>query len=283
MNLVDERFELCSLIFRLMPYEQYTGHNDKKTEYQQKLNKTFGKFATHPAVEYATSIRIGFDAAGMFALHMVKRDGRFYMMDDLTTIFRDIRLTNELIETFLPLVNDFYFDSEFESFFNSHMSFYEKETKKFVNAGYSKFDLTWFEKYIGESKLNVIYSPSIEGNYGCTAGNNIYAIVPRGDALVHEFCHHFANPIADNWYETNDDFKRLCDESVNTVKHPWYPRGEIIAREYVTRAYDVLYQVQHDGNFDELIKCDVFVYMKQVYDMILQLETSGGESKCQSS
>ena len=63
----------------------------------------------------------------------------------------------------------------------------------------------------------------------------------------------------------------MCDDSVNLEKIPFYNNGQIMAYEYVTRAYDILYNVQHNGNLDDLLlrekdkECkDAFRYIEQV-------------------
>ena len=52
-----------------------------------------------------------------------------------------------------------------------------------------------------------------------------------------------------------------------------------MAREYVTRAYDILYTVRHGGNLDKLFSMerdfcykDSFKYIEEVYNMIIEME-----------
>ena len=56
---------------------------------------------------------------------------------------------------------------------------------------------------------------------------------------------------------------------------PFYNSGQFMAYEYVTRAYDVLYSVQHGDNLTECLARerdynykDSFPYIEQVYEMI---------------
>jgi len=278
MNLVDERFELCSLIFRLMPYNQMTGHNEADTDYQRKLNSDFNKYASHPAVEYATSLMIGFDAVGHFALRLEKYNGIYQLTHDIEGLYADERWNKERTGKFLPMLNDFNNGVKFDEYFAAHNDFYLTESKKFHDTENGKIDFAWLEKYAHECKFHIIYSPSLsKSNYGCTVGANVYAIVPHGRALVHEFCHNFANPLAEKWYSENNKFRKLCDDSVNSQKLPWYANGTTMAREYVTRAFHVLYDVQHGAHLEarlaaerDTIAPNSFPHITEIYKMVYE-------------
>jgi len=133
---------------------------------------------------------------------------------------------------FLPLFNDFYADTNYSIFFNSHIPYFEEATEKFINETYGAIDFEWFKKYVDPSNLRCIYSLS-SGNYAAT---------------------------------------------VNNEKMPYYSNGWTMANEYITRAYDILYKVQHDENLEECILRekdfqfkDSFKYIENVYNMILEL------------
>ena len=97
---------------------------------------------------------------------------------------------------------------------------------------------------------------------------------------MHEFCHSFANPLAEQWYTEREDFRKLCDDSVDSERLAVYATGLTMAREYVTRAYHVLYDMQHDADSLEALLSrerdhnvsNSFPYMAQVYEMVLERE-----------
>ena len=211
-------------------------------------------------------------------MHIVKRNGVFIFIDNINSLF--INWNEENAKEFLQLFNRFYIDTNYADFYKSHLPLFEEATEKFINEIYKHIDIDWFGKYTNKSNLRCIYSLS-SGNYASMVNDTIiYSLVHGGNPpIIHEYCHAFANPIADRWYNENPEFKKLCDNSVNLEKMPFYNDGLGIAREYVTKAYNILYDVQHD---DDLIEClsrerhcffeDSFKYIEDVYNMVLMFE-----------
>jgi len=262
-----------------MPFEQLTGHNERDTKYQRKLEKTFAPHKTHAAVAFFAEHGIGFDAVGQFALRLEKHDGLYRLEPASQFPVDDDRWTAERAEAFMPLLNDFNCSTNFDEFYGANKDFYTAESTKFYDREYSKIDFPWLEKYMVNSTLHVVFSPSLSNcNYGAFIGVRRYAIVPHNCELVHEFCHSIGNPLADEWYAADARFKQICDDSVDVENQPWYNAGYIMAREYVTRAFHVLYDMQH-GETDLTARLAIeqnhsthntFPYMCEVYNMILE-------------
>lgn len=281
-NMVDERFELAAVICRLAGNPEYSSPDFGvfNTDYHREVAETFAPFATHEAVEYAKNLSniICYDKVLKFAVHITKTDGRFIFIDDINSLFGAWNEENS--KEFLKLYNKFYVDTNYAEFYNSKISYFEEFTQKFIDGFYGSVDFEWFEKYMDPSDLRCIYSPS-GGNYGATVNDKIvYCLVMgNGGAIVHEYCHHLACKFADIWYNENDEFKKWCNDSVNAEKMPYYNSGWVMANEYITRAYDILYQVQHGAELEECISRerdfqfkDSFKYIGQVYNMILESE-----------
>lgn len=299
-NMVDERFELAAVIFRLAGREEY---NFTESDYQKEVTASFSKFAEHPAVRYVKndlsvdtlSFYLGYDAVFRFSIHIEKKDGQFVFIEDIGSLLSvDVRWNDGRAEKFLLLLNDFYIDSNYAEFYNSHLKFFEKLTQKFIDEKYSKIDFEWFAKYVDISNLRCVISPTTgEAEYGATVNDRIiYCLVcEHAYALAHEYCHSFGNPLAYKWYEENQKFKKMCDD---TAHMPGYNTGFTIAGEYVTRAYNILYCCQ--GKVDDkypvtiggrtykrneaapiLMMSDFkrgFSYIEEVYKMILEFEHS---------
>jgi hypothetical protein len=276
-NLVDERFELLSLVFRLAERNEY---NDLTTDYHREISETFAEYKKHKAVKYAVELPLGYDAVFQFAVHIVKENGVFVFIKELDSLLNDGRWNKKSLKEFLELLNDFYTETDYAAFYNSKIPFFEEETKRFVNETYGAINFEWFGKYVDIKCLRCIWYPSATGsNYGATVnGKYVYcAVSGDGSSIVHEFCHSFANPLADKWYADNAQFKKRCDDSVDIKKHPHYSMGWIMAREYVTRAYNFLYNHENGVNtnyFDsfEYEKTNGFPYIEEVYNMILELD-----------
>lgn len=274
-NMVDERFELLSLIFRLAGREEY---NDKDTEYQLELVSEFDVYKEHAAIKYASSLPLGYDAVFRFSVHILKEGEEFVLIKDIDSLIDDGRWTRQSAADFLTLLNIFYTDTEFAKFYQSHIGFYETETQNFIDGIYSTIDFEWFRTYADPANMHCVYSLSnSRHNYSATVNNTLiyYAVTSDGSAIVHELCHSFANPIAHKWYEKNAEFKKWCDDTINPVKLPSYTNGKIIAGEYVTRAYNTLYYTDHDYALVQLIlaeKGNGFPYIEDIYAMITPYE-----------
>ncbi|MCL2301051.1 MAG: DUF4932 domain-containing protein [Firmicutes bacterium] len=283
INMVDERFELLSLVFRLAGNPNYVA---KKTAYQRELSKTFAGYKEHPAV---VCVRGFFNECGQafhYAMHLAKEGGMFRLISTVSTqeascaaqFPNEKALWNrDIANAFLPLLNNFYADTQFGVFFKAHAMFYEKATARFVRKLYRHVDLEWFRKYEDPALLRCFFNPSASyGNYGIPAdGKACAAICMNGSlgTIVHEFCHPFANPIAEAWYAQDPAFKKLCDGSTGekSIRAGYSTNGLTMACEYVTRAYTILYHVQHGHRLSPLLRAEkaiAFPYIEEVYAMI---------------
>ena len=203
MNMVDKRFECAAVIFRFAGYWEFGG---LELDYQKEVAEVFAKYAEHEAVKYAKDLDFSYDKVLKFAVHIEKADEKFVFIEDIQSLFGNWNQENS--KKFLELFNKFYVDTNYKEFFNSHIELFEQHTKKFINEMYGTIDFEWFGKYVDPSNLRCIYSLS-SGNYGATVNDKIiYCLVFKdGSAIVHEYCHSFANPLADKWYNENPEFK----------------------------------------------------------------------------
>ena len=247
--MVDERFELLSLVFRLA---ESPGYCENVTDYQQKLSTVFSPYKNHDAVVFASKLPLGYDAVFLFAMHITKESRGFAFISDVSSLICDGRWTQETIADFLPLLNDFYIKSAFEQFFGEHKRFYDDESEQFANRVCSHTNFEWFHPYNDPGNLRVILTLSSSSQNNSATVNNAIAyaaVCPNVSArtLIHEFCHSFANPQALAWYAEDEGFREKCDNSVDKERWPMYGTGEVMAREYVTRAYETLYMIDNTG------------------------------------
>lgn len=306
LNFVDERFELISVIFRLAgnweynigaggldnveyPFtdEQYAelAKCEVTNGYQLETAKAFMPYIEHEAVVYAKSLGEGFGSPFKFAMHTEKRGNQFSFIADTSSLFDGIggEWDNEKAEKFILHFNKFYEDTGYADFYSSHIPYYEEISKKFYDDYYHTVDFDWYSKYVDVSNLRCVLSPSNTAtNYALTVNKKIiYSLIRIGSdsILIHEFNHSFANPLADKWYEENEEFKKWCDDSIDAEKMPYYPDGISMAREYVTHAYHVLYEFQHGGDWQKALESikhalyeNTFPYIEDIYKMVLSLE-----------
>ena len=270
----DERIELVSLVFKLAGNREE--YSEATTTYQKELLETFSPLKSHDLITYSRSLNVAYNAIFNMALFIEKQNGEWILHEDYLTRVEDRRWSLSMALEFVKQLNDFYKVSSFETFYNNHLSFYQELSAQFEKDWLRDINMDWFSKYISTSHLAAYFSPSNNrNNYSCTIekddGPYVYVLCQgNGWALIHEFCHSFANKIAEDWYNNNQEFRKMSDESVNLRINPQYGNGSTMAREYITRAYTILYWVEHGKKynlFDEDL-AQGFPYIERVFKMI---------------
>jgi len=130
LNMVDERFELCAVIFRLAGASGYT---DLELDYQKEVAETFAPFAGHRAVKYAKKIKICYDQVFRFAVHIEKKDGQFVFLEDIKSLMGK-GWTPRTARKFLELLNAFYIDTNYAAFYESHLGLFEQASRTSVRT-----------------------------------------------------------------------------------------------------------------------------------------------------
>ena len=293
IGFVDKRFELVSLVFRLAGRPE---HNDISTSYQRRLASTFDNYRQHPLVTYtAQNLHFGYDAVFAMAIHLEKIGNEFTLISDTDFLFAEmggfVSWTRENAAEFIELLNDFYVYANFSEFFHENAAYFTEHSERFQNALYNYINFEWFRQHgFNPDNMRVVLSPSSSQNgyggwiYGRTPDETIvYAALPGSRDysgfrcfVIHEFAHAIGNPIAKVWYLENEDFRRWSDDSVDLIRMPFYSSGMIMAFEYVTRAYTILYMVENtDADLLQLLRAEYlngFPYIQEVYAMITEHE-----------
>jgi len=303
--MVDERFELISVIFRLagnweynigaggfecieypFPDEQRAAlaKCEHTNDYQLEISECFNKYIEHETVLYAKDLGMGFAYPFKFAMHIEKQGEQFVFISNTSSLFDDNEWNIETAEKFLTLLNKFYKDTGYAEFYAKRISYFEELSQKFYDGFYHTIDFDWYGKYVDVSNLCCVLSPSnTAANYATIVNDKIVCGMVRissASVLIHEFIHGFANPIADKWYAENKVFKKWCDDSIDAEKMPYYADGMNMSREYVTHAYEVLYAFQHGEDWETILSSvknlggieNSFPYINEIYEMVLSLE-----------
>jgi len=293
INLVDERFELVSVIFRLAGNPEYS---DENTAYQREVRSAFYEFRSHPAVTYTTqNLQFGYSDVFNMAIHMEKAGDSFHLVENHDFLIEQQGGYTSWTETkaarFVELLNDFYADTNFAEFFKKNTELYEEHSKRFEDDVLSQIDFEWFRQYgIDPDNMKTVLSPSSSrANYGGWVYGDtpkdtlVYAALSVTDSfagalsiVIHEFSHAIGNPLADVWYNENPAFRHWSFTSVDIERYPFYPNGRIMAREYVTRAYVILYLAENtETDLMQLFLNEIgmgFPYIQNVYAMITDHE-----------
>jgi len=184
VNLVDMRFELVSLVFRL------TGHGrfaTRATMYQHSLHNTFGDFADHPAAEFASGLPVMPDAMSFsqilgLAAHLHYDNGGFTLLDDLSGLHfeRDGSLwTHESVIELVYLLNHFYSDTEFAAFFAENMDVYMTQSERSLRLAFRPLRFDWFEvRGVRRDNMRMVAAPS-------TLYSNAIHITDNGEHVVY--------------------------------------------------------------------------------------------------
>lgn len=297
-HLVDERFELISLVLRLAGEHMAS---DTVTDFHRKLDYTFSGFSEHHAVRHAgLYLRLRAWLALNIAIHLQKIDGSFVLVENTENLGMGARnLTCDSIESFVRDLNDFYHDTNFAAFFQEHYEYFWEHSERFRREVLDQINFDWFRQHgLNPGNMRTIISPTYS-NHGFAAWQHgeslnekiIYAAVTTSASycfndigicyiqwVVHEFVHAFANPIADIWLIENSDFRTWSistHASGHTASH-YINSIQYVAHEYVTRAYTILYMIENtEANLFELMVWEMFQgyrHIQEVYALITHHE-----------
>jgi len=268
-NLVDERYELVSLIFRLTGVRPE--YSQRNTAYQLLLSEEFVEFNYHPAVVFARwkSNHVAWDAPFRLAVHLQRADNGFELVENIGSLMSCGRWSQNSAIRFVELLNDFYHDTDFSQFFQTNMDYFMEVSENFTQEIYSFINKEWFGQFgLNPDNLRIILIPSASyfgyaaSVWGQSAADLIHyaAVTYAGGSpsdihylTIHELIHGFANPLGDLWYEENEEFRMLNDDATGAVgAHEAYTSGLIMAYEHLTRAFTVKYFIENHENVQEL-------------------------------
>jgi len=292
IGFVDKRFELTALVFRLAGSVDF---NDADTPYQRRLNETFRDFRDHAIVDFARRLGFSQDAVFRFAVHLDKTEDGFVFVENTDFLLQQngdfVRWTQDNAHDFLALLNDFYIETDFAAFFGENTSFYMETNRRFYAQVYHNVNKEWFARHgLNPENMRAVVSPSMSrmGYAAWVEGETaydrfVYAMLPYAADfigfhrfIVHEYAHALGNPIADVWYAQNDEFRHWATVSIDPVRNPGHAISFVMAGEYVTRAFEILYLVEnHNANLAvELLQQMQFTfpYMAEVFAMVTNTE-----------
>lgn len=221
---VDERFELTSIVFRLVGAEEYVNNNIP--HYAKDIDDYFTNYKEHELIQFSKEILrkrdyIAYNAIVSVANLLEIKKGKVTIKpetDIRTYLENDDRWKEDTLKKFVKLLNKFYKDTKFGHFFASHQQLYAEAEKNF-NVLLEKVDTDWFTSFYGKpfgdpfifiglcnGRHNYalsFYDKQNIDNYGIIIGcthtdsNELpvfdeYMVLP---ILIHEFAHRFTNPL----------------------------------------------------------------------------------------
>jgi len=262
VNLVDIRFEIVSLVFRLAGQGRFT---PRTTMYQHSLHNTFSDFAEHPVVTLASQIPTmpvgtAYSHILSMAAHLRYANGQFTIQDDLSSLVFDNGLwTHESVSEFINLLNDFYFETNFADFFAENIDVYMTQSERALRLAFRPLRFDWFEaRGMQRDNMRVVVVPSVMySNFvHITAEGIVYIIIAElraGEAwasfrpfMLGNLVMPLQGRVADEMLAQNPDFYAFANNLSQELNWP----VDSLAPSLVAVALLTLYRIDTEPDFD---------------------------------
>lgn len=308
----NEGVELVAMIWRLMGDKPY--NYSMVPAYCKSADEYFATFKNHPvvakAMEYCKT-GIGYDAVASYGLHLVissdghiSFDKRFAKNGD--TSFD--RWTEQQKNEFLPLLEDFYRQSNFHKWYISTEPIRNETLTAFETIS-KQIDMQWFDNFFGpkpkSSQFQIVLSILCgQNNYGCSAkmangGELVSPIISnvqtddeghitfnKGMVLpivIHEFCHPYCNPLVmQYWKGMQKNASAAFELEKDLLTMQAYGSAEIMMCETFVRSSTISYLLSHGYSAykNKLIESEVnsgFLLTNDIVDALRRYEQNKGK------
>lgn len=306
---VDPRVEIISAVFRLAGNPEY--NMCRLPDYEQDFEQHFGQFGDHPAVAMAQRLRaehgVSFDAPMSLAVHLA--EGRSLQLRaplDPWPVGLDPRWQPEDVREFLDKLRGFADESRFWDFFDAHEPLHRDAVLELESVLAGAVDFDWFADFFGEGGLEEFHLVLSTLNGPCNYGpkfsgdsrSELYCIcgIPGQQrdgspaisshivpTIIHEFCHSYANPVADQHAdELAEPAGRLFAQVAQDMRSHAYGSWETMMRESLVRASVIRYLAAYEGEAaaQRQIEEDVatgFLWIGRLSELFEEYEASRDE------
>ena len=158
---VNENVELMSILSRMAGFPEYS--MDLGGQYITDMDSCFHKHCSHPMVSYMKDLRkdqgVSFDAVMDMAIRLQRKNDGFQLIKEEKDDLLDKRWDEVNKEEFLSLLEKFYQDTKFHTFFIDHASLYQEGIKAYKENVMNGFNQDWYYKFYGkkaQEKFGVI-------------------------------------------------------------------------------------------------------------------------------
>ncbi|MSU01567.1 DUF4932 domain-containing protein [Tissierella pigra] len=303
---VDPRIELLSIVQYLSNYNTIaSGLITKESfEYKDKVRKHFMEFRKHEAIKFFNEISkngFTFDAPPTSMLFM---DNNFKVRKDveLTDYIARRAGSRENIIKLYNLLEDFASISDFTSFFNDNIEYYNTIIDNTLFLIDDEFDIiNHLEGYYGwqNKSYNIVLSSLYgAGAYGPSISNKnqdveIYSIIgcqmlngnldPSFGTIdyfnylqQHEFSHSFINPTTSKNLDLANSYEELFEPIKDEMKYLAYAEWETCLNEHIIRALTSRF-ASHENKTKgrNLLKAEEeknFIYVEALYNKLEEYE-----------
>ena len=149
---VNENVELMSILSRMAGFPEYS--MDLGGQYITDMDSCFRKHRSHPTVSYMKDLRkkhgISFDAVMDMAIRLQRKNNGFQLIEEEKDDLLDKRWEKVDKGEFLSLLEKFYQDTEFHTFFIDHASLYQEGIKAYKEKVMNGLNQDWYAKFYGK-------------------------------------------------------------------------------------------------------------------------------------
>lgn len=277
----DECVDLMATVWRLSGSNEY--NRCMVPSYAHEVDSVFAPFKEHPVVKKASCYQqeygIGYDAVASYGLHITLTESGAIVLNDSFLEGGDNsfdRWPDQQKKEFLEPLNDFYRASHFHDWYSKQEDIHE-QFKQAFDAINQQVDYSWFDNYFGPQSgsifrivLSLLVGPN---NYGCSAqlkdgstalspvignchvdenGNASYNANSVLPIVIHEFCHHYCNPLNDQfWPLMSQSAKKVFKEREKQLRQEAYSSAKTMMDETFVRASVIRYMKTHYPQIDE--------------------------------
>ena len=301
---IDPRMELLATVQLLSNYPVI----DRKMAYSKEILRYFKSFSKQKAVKMTDFLvqkhGFGYDAPVTFMLHLsqlpeLKQD--FAFSDYLSGRSGG----SENLENYRKHLKQFAKKSNFKTFFNSKIAFYNQILDMTIDEMIDTNLVEKLENYFNENQnsYNVIISPAFKGGYGGSPiepnkKQNIYASISNThvkdnipyvneNTLVvyvwHEFGHSFVNPLTEKHADRVSASEKLFEPIEGRMRKQAYTSWETCVNEHIIRAIVVRLHELHVNSYeaDDLLNEELnsrFVYIEPIIEKLKDFEKQRDEN-----
>ncbi|MCS7365197.1 MAG: DUF4932 domain-containing protein [archaeon GB-1867-035] len=292
---LDPRIELLSALL-LLSYWKEHGICREDYCYKKDAISYFKPYGDHQAVkvlEKALKYGLAGDAIVGLMMHLTKPPhltlkvplSKYYL--ERARLLGGMNFIRELVSA----LKDFYEATDFESFWNSNLSFYRRVEEKAKFSLRSEEVVRKLEDYFGISYdfYHIVLAPLFGGNYGCflklEGKTHFYAFLgpvkieedlPYFDkyVLLHEFMHGFVNPVTEKFREAFRNKDYILKPIAEFMIDVGYTRWETVVNETVIRACSIRI-MKEQSLWDRVLSREEsrgFVFIRPVFELLAEYE-----------
>lgn len=274
--IVDERFELVCIAFRLAGAEEYL--NGNSPIYLNQVDAFFSAFKEHRLISFIKNIRESYNFAYSIVAKsslMIELRGGHVVISSEWDFNKEFSSEYEscwnesIFRQYVNLLDSFYRSSHFHSFFVSHIPFFE-QTVQSCSEVPQHLDRNWFQEFYGIPLIgvNLILGLSIgPNNYsihdvrrkkgwdgrltimiGTKEGvSDIPSISDENlPVIIHEICHYYSYPIVEQYYNEMENAMSIVYSRVkNKMAVIGYGNAHDVTGEWINELFTNCYLEQN--------------------------------------